>query len=342
MHPNIHQQLEIIFLKYYSRRMAQRYPTAPTVTDPVELLYQLKCVTHELEGCISRLGEIVELPVYVPHYATRHTPVVATGKTGSAPGELGSPSGVAIHEDTHQIFVCNFWKDRVEIFSETGEYVSMMGVGELLDPYGITMHGDSVYVSCWGDHTVSKFSLTKMCHVRRIGGIGSSNGHFNFPRQLTTDSIGRVFITDQDNNRICIHDPNLNHLRSIEHQSMSGPCDVKVSRDRLYILCPNNNPCMHVLTVEGDKLYSIITIGEGMDVLYSLFFCFDPLNNIIHSDRRSHSIRIFSPEGNLLHTIGREGHQLGMFRYPMGVAMTPNGRLVCVSVNKNYGLQIFC
>ena len=49
--------------------------------------------------------------------------------------------------------------------------------------------------------------------------------------------------------------------------------DVKVSHDRLYVLCPCNNPCMHVLTLEGDKLYSIITCGEGMDVLDPRFFC---------------------------------------------------------------------
>ena len=79
-----------------------------------------------------------------------------------------------------------------------------------------------------------------------------------------------------------------------------------------------------------------------MDViLCSLFFCLDPLNNFVISDFKFHSIRVFSPEGNLLHTIGREGHQPGMFYRPTGVAITPNGKLVCVSDNENYGLQIF-
>ena len=84
-----------------------------------------------------------------------------------------------------------------------------------------------------------------------------------------------------------------------------------------------------------------LTRGEGMDVLGPLFFCLDPLNNFVISDYISHSIRVFSPEGNLLHTVGREGHEQGMFYYPEGVAVTPNGRLVCVSANQNYGLQIF-
>ena len=308
---------------------------------PVEFQLELKCVTRELERSISRLGEIGEVSVYVPHYATCHTPVVATGKEGTAPGELNYPRGVAIHEETHQIFVANHLSHRVEIFSETGEFFHQLGVGQLSQPWGIATHGDSVYVSCWGGHTVSKFSLTELCLVRRIGGWGSDNGQFNTPLQLTTDPIGRVYIADYSNNRICIHDPDLNYLRNITHPSMSRPYDIKVSRDRLYVLCPDNNPCMLVLTLEGDKLHSLITCGEGMDVIYPDFFCFDSLNNFVLSDYKSHSIRVFSPEGNLLHTIGREGHEQGMFYDPEGVAVTPNGRLVCVSGNVRYGLQIF-
>ena len=288
----------------------------------------------------GKICEIAEVSVYVPHYATCHTPVVATGKEGDAPGELNSPLGVAIHEDTHQIFVVNLRSNRVDIFFETGEFFHQLGVGQLSTPYGIAIRGDSVYISCGGDDTVSKFSLTELCLVRRIGGYGSDNGQFNEPRQLTTDPIGRVFITDSDfidigNGRICIH-PDLNHLRNITLPFMSRPLDVKVSRDRLYVLCPNNNPCVLVLTLEGDKLYSLITRGEGMDVSRPLFFCLDALNNFVISNFDSHSIRVFSPEGNLLHTIGRKGHEQGMFNRPQGVAVTPNGRLVCVSMNENY------
>ena len=308
---------------------------------PVESRSELKCDTRDLERSISHLGEIVEVPVNVPRYTTCHTSVVATGKKGRAPGELYRPEGVAIHEETHQIFVMNYGLDRVEIFSESGEFISQLGVGQLSHPSGIAIHGDSLYVSCDGDDTVSQFSLIEMYHVRRIGGKGSNNGQFDFPQQLTTDLIGRVFIADCGNNRICIHDPDLNHLRNITHQYMSQPYDVKVSRDCLYVLCPLNNPCMIVLTPEGDMLHSLTTYGEGMDVLRPYYFCLDSLNNFVLSDWKSNSICVFSPEGNLLHTIGREGHHPGMFSDLKGVTITPNGRLVCVSYNKNYGLQIF-
>ena len=275
--------------------------------------------------------------VSVPRYATFHTSIVATGK----PGELWFPCGVAIHEDTHQLFIVNRINHRVEIFTETGEFLNQLGVGQLSSPWGVATYGDNLYVSCWSDCTVSKFSLTEMCLVRRIEGYGSNHGQFNYLCQLTTDPIGRVFITDTCNDRICIHDPDFNHLRNITHESMLIPYDVKVSRNRLYVLCPRKNPCMLVLTLEGDKLHSLITCGEGMEMIRPIFFCLDSLNNFIISDYKSHSIRVFSPEGNILHTIGREGYQPRMFYRPIGVAVTPNRRLVCVSQNMNYGLKIF-
>ena len=174
--------------------MAVHYPIAHPVADPVE---------HHITQ-------------YVTHYAICHTRVVATGEVGRTPSELNWSRGVAIHEETPHIFVANYLNDRLEIFSETGEFLYQVGVGQLSDPWGIAIHGDSVYVSCWGDYdTVSKFSLTELCRVRKIGGEGSNNGQFECPSQLTTDPIGCVFIADSFNDRICIHDPDLNHHASV-------------------------------------------------------------------------------------------------------------------------------
>ena len=178
-----------------------------------------------------------------------------------------------------------------------------------------------------------------MCRVRRIGGKGSENGQFNSPSQLTTDLIGCVFIADTDNDRICIHDPDLNHLDNITFHSMERPSDVKISRDRIYVLCPDN--CIWVLTLEGNILGTIIYYLKGRKVLEPLFFCLDSLSNIVLRDLEFHSIRVFSPKGYLLHTIVGKDREPGMLRGPMGIAITANGRLACVAQNWVYCLLIF-
>ena len=306
---------------------------------PVETEFQCQCDTRDLEASISRLGEIIQVPVGTPNYGTFLMPTVVTGKKGAAPGELNSAHGVAINEATNQIFVANCSNHRIEIFSETGEYLNQLG--ELKYPYGIAIHENSLFVSSLWGHRISKYSLTDFSLVKQIGGWGSNNGEFKYPRQLTTDLNGHVYVADCYNNRICVLDTDLHHMRNITHQSISEPFDLKLSHDRIHVLCFNKNPCMLVVSIEGDMLHSLISNGEGMDVLNPWFFCLDRNNNFVISDIGTHCIRVFSPAGDLLHTIGREGHQQGMFYMPRGIAITPNGKLVCVSDNENYGLQIY-
>ena len=71
-----------------------------------------------------------------------------------------------------------------------------------------------------------------------------------------------------------------------------------------------------------------------------MFFCLDGQNNIVISDCSAHNIKVFSPAGDLLHTIGQEGDEAGMFIYPKGIAIN-NNKLICLSENPNFGLQIF-
>ncbi|KAI6655456.1 hypothetical protein LOD99_11414 [Oopsacas minuta] len=129
-----------------------------------------QCDTRELETCISRLGDIVQKSVGVPKYSTFQTSTVATEEKGSGPGQLNDPQGVAIHEATNQIFVANFYNDRIEIFSDTGECLNQLGVRQLNGPWGIAIHGENVYVSCWRDFTINQFILTDMSLVRKVGG----------------------------------------------------------------------------------------------------------------------------------------------------------------------------
>ena len=127
--------------------------------------------------------------------------------------------------------------------------------------------------------------------------MGFCNRQCNFPRQLTTDSIGRVFISDRLNDRIYILlDLDLNHLRNVTHQSILRPYDVKVSRDRLYVLCPYDNPCLHVLTIGGDKLQASLPYYQWRrngSVRTYILFRLDPLNNFVLCDYKSNSLHVF-------------------------------------------------
>ena len=108
--------------------MGNCFRTASQIVDPIETQFE-------------------HVTICVPDYDKFQTSTIATRKEGSAPGELNSPRCVAIDEATHQIFVANNSNDRVEIFSETGEYICQLGVGQLSTPGGIAIHGDNVYTN---------------------------------------------------------------------------------------------------------------------------------------------------------------------------------------------------
>ena len=177
--------------------------------------------------------------------------------------------------------------------------------------------------------------------MNRLGSRGSGVKQFNEPRQISISTNGDVCIADRKNNRIQILDSSLHRIREVTHPSMHEPFDVKLTTDEMYILSEVDSPCMHVFNHARHKIRSLITCSIGMQVARSFFFCLDSKKNLIISDFWTHQIKIFSNEGALLYTIGQPGYKAGMLYYPQGLALTSNLKLVTVSNNDNYGLQIF-
>ena len=307
------------------------------------------CDTRDLEERISRLGEIVQLETLpippmpaIPNYAAFQQPIVAVGKQGSAPGEFKGPSGVSIDTESGHIYVADLNNKRIQIFSETGNYLNQFGHQHLIRPFGILIHQDSIYVTDIDQHAIFLFKLPGLTPVKRVGKKGSGNDKFNYPRQLAISPNQHLYVADQYNNRIQILSEDLAFQDSLRHQTMTRPVDVKFTNNEMFVLCRENNPCIHVFTLSGEKSRSLVTRGGiRMQVSIAWFFCLDGLNNIVISDCYAHAIKVFSPAGDLLHKIGQRGHLAGMFNCPYGIAILNKTELVCVSENNSRALQIF-
>ena len=271
--------------------------------------------------------------------------LTAVAKRGQAPGELWYPRAVAIDPATNRIYVTEggFCFPRVSIFSEFGEYLNSYTHNSMKAFWGIAIHGNKLYVTDDCIHSVFHLKIyADFSLVARQGSSGSGLGQFYRPRQLSISPNGDVYIADQSNHRIQILDCFLNPIRVVKHPSMRKPCDVKLTTDEIYVLSSKDSLCVHVFTHTGDKIRSLITRGftKEMQVLEPFYFCLDTKKNLIISDSLRRHIKIFSNEGSLLHTIGGHGHQVGMFIQPQGLALISNLKLVAVSNNHNYGLQI--
>ena len=299
---------------------------------------QFSIDSNSVEQEIEEIGKITEV-IRVNYNAFR--PVVTVAKKGSGPGELDGPKGVVVEEKSGNIFVAEFNNSRVSVFSQTEEFIKSFGKELFMNPWGIAIQNDSLYVSDVNNHKVFYFKLPVMKLIQQVGEYGIRNLEFQYPRQLFVSEVGDVYVCDEFNNRIQILNSKLKFKIIFNHDSMTRPVDIKLTEELMYVLSRADNPCLHVFALTGDKIRSILSRGKNLQLTYPLFFCFDMNANIAVSDYDDHSIKIFTPEGEFLHRLGQQGQEKGMFINPKGISFTKEGRLICVSNNENFGLQIF-
>ena len=313
------------------------------VEKETELVFE--CDTRQLEQTISVLGQLIEKDISIPDYLAILQPSVSVGKKGTAEGEFCFPRGVAVDEKSKLIYVANggYGAGNICVFSMTGEYIGRFCEGQVTQPYGIIMSEDNdVFVTDVGSHCVYKLMLPEFQLVTKVGKKGTSVREFNCPRYLTITTDRSVLVADCNNNRIVVMDTDLKHERFITHQTMTRPADVKVSNNKLYVLSIRDSPCLHVFSLTGEKIRSIITRDyEGNPQVRRCFsFCLDKKQNILMPDTHTGSIMVFSQEGALLHTPGYRQDEDNPME-PYGIALTDNNKIICTSSPTQFGLHIF-
>ena len=167
--------------------------------------------------------------------------------------------------------------------------------------------------------------------IKKVGKIGSGREEFRYPTQLAISPNQRLYVTDTYNDRLQILTTKLEFTDSLQHQTMHYPIDVKFSNDEIFVLSKTDWSCIHVFTLSGEMTRSIVTRGSGMQVKGARFFCLDGHNNILISDHWNHTFRVFSPAGDLLHTIREREHVPEVFSYPLCIRLLNNKRLITLN-----------
>ncbi|KAI6647947.1 hypothetical protein LOD99_8407 [Oopsacas minuta] len=278
----------------------------------------------------------------VPNTTAFQQPIVETVviKQGSGPGELAKPRGVTVHPESGHIYVTDMSNRRINIFSQIGCYIKHFGYRHLKKPWGIVIHHEDIYIADIGHHAIVQYKVKDLTMKRRVGEKGSGSQAFNSPKQLAISPNNDIYVADELNDRLQIMTAKLKFSGSLSHKIMSRPVDVKFLKNELYVLSYTDDPCIHVFSLTGEMFRSIITGGKGMQVRGAYSFCLDQHKNIVVSNYWANQIIVFSQKGKIIHRIGQYGHEAGMFHYPTGVVMNKT-KLICVSSNKNFGLQIF-
>ena len=298
-----------------------------------------QCPTlHTLESLISEFGKVLEWDI--PVYSLKKEPVLTAGKMGTGPNQL-KPAGIAIDETNKLMYIADWGNKRVQIVSFEGEFVRRFGQDKLRDPCGIAISKEHIFVTDRVLHALFQFHKTSLQLLNRIQ--GQTDGQFNFPTGLSTDYSGDVFVADSNNNRVCKYSKELKFLYTLGVGQLKLPRDVKVTPDCQVAVLDSSPKCVHLYSRNGHLLSSCVSRGEepGCLLVDPSFFCLDTAGNAIISDSGRHSIKILSPDGQLIHSIGKGGHGRGELCHPFGVCVSQSGIIFVVSFNASFSIQCF-
>ena len=312
------------------REQMERHQTPTKLPHPL-----FSCpILYHLQTQIAEFGEVTELEL---DYSLKKHPVLTIGNKGRANNELNHPRGLALDEPNQQIYIADCGNSRIQVVSFAGNFLKRFGQGILKRPYGIAVTEDNVFVTDWDLHALFQFSKKDYKLVRRTGTEGE--GQLNDPSGLCTDSNGDAYVADRSNHRVSVFSKDLNFLKHLFTQQLRNPCDVKVTPNSVVVL-DGSTKCIHFFSRSGALLHSCVTQGaEGM-VFDPYFFCLDPAGNILITDYRN-NIKILSPSGQLMHTIGEGGHGRGELFHPYGICLSQTETIFVVSGSLNFGLQSF-
>ena len=276
----------------------------------------------------------------VPDYKTKQLPTASCCKKSSkqkSPGELNNPCALAIHYDTGNIYIADMSNHRVQVFSCNGDYVFMFSE-KMNQPIGICVSQNKVFVTQLSGNCINVYEL----EGKLIKSVGSK-GEVQFKSPNSIDVCYRnknIYVCDYSNQRVQILTDELKYHSMLGIALMKHPRYVKVTRDRVMVL-DEIDPCMFVFNSDHVLTNRLITRGDGKQANNPYCFDIDREYNIIMSDYTNHCVYVFNQEGEQIHKFGKEGHGIGEFYQPWGIALDNTGRIVVVSRKDTNCLQFF-
>ena len=292
---------------------------------------------EQLEQSVIDLCKVVTLkekPVTRVDYSAKKSPVWSRDGTGSS--EITNPMQIAIDETTHNIFVADHYANRIQVFDEEGNHLYRISTPP--EPVGIALSDDHIFVST--KENLAKIEKSSNKSVKSVKTEKSVWG-------ITTNCNSDIYGCENDNRSIIVLDKNLKCLKRIKLKTTevtpsTQTHGIQLYKDNMYVMFGGfTSPPFHlqIFTLQGELVRCLIKVSE---IGWSYFFSIDQLGNIIVADWGDDQIKIFSKEGEVLHTITSDmlpGDQ--EFSKPRGVAIDKQNRITVAQKNKKCNLLAF-
>ena len=292
---------------------------------------------EQLEQSTIDLCKVVTLkerPLTRIDYSAKKSPVWYSD--GTVSGRIINPQQIAIDDKTQNIFVTDSAANRIQIFDGEGNHLYQISTTPY--PVGIALSDKYIFVSTRGNLIKIDKSNNKS-----IKSVETANRVWGIDTNTNTDIYG----CEINSKSIVVFDKYLKFLKRIKLQTTQVKSNtftnsIKLYEDKMYVMFSDYPPPpfhLQIFNLEGKLIKCLIKENE---ISLSDFFSIDKLGNIIVADWKRNQIKIFSKEGDVLHSITSAmlpGDQ--EFNNPNGVAIDKQNRIIVAYRNEKCNLLAF-
>jgi sugar lactone lactonase YvrE/plastocyanin len=281
-------------------------------------------------GSASAPSKVSAVFASVPHSLTY---VTQFGSEGSGDGQFDHPGDVAI-DPGGDLFVLDRGNDRVEVFSEAGEYLRQFGSagsgnGQMSGPDGLAVNSEGdVWVLDTGNGRIEEFSESGVfMRTAGAGLVGTSEG-------IAVDRHGDVWVSVTYEGHLVVFNGEGEYLKTVGSEgSAPGQLDepegltVDTSGDVWVAEWSNNR--VQEFNEAGEYLSEFGSAGSGAGEISSPYGITAGGGHVFVGEIGNDRVQEFDESGKYIGQLSRPGSEPGdlSLSYPMGLAVGSGGDL---------------
>ncbi|MCK9368400.1 hypothetical protein M0R04_00260 [Candidatus Dojkabacteria bacterium] len=264
------------------------------------------------------------------------------GRLGSAEGEFeATPTAITV-DDEGYLYVLEWENCKVDKLDSNGGFVMSWGDCDVAN-YNF-VEANSIHYDAFSDSIfiidkrstntpVLKFSKYGE-FISKFGTTGTGNGQFDEPFGVTTDSAGKIYVTDSgDNQRVQVFDHDYHFLFKFGSTSpgdyfFNAISGIEVLTNGDIVVASQNNYELKVFSSTGVYKSTIGELGEETGQFHSpAYLSIDSTDNIYVSDWGLKRIQKFTSTGVFEWAFGNNSTEPDHFSTPTAVAYDSEGNL---------------
>ena len=229
----------------------------------------------------------------------------------------------------------------VHLLTNNGTLVRSIGegvLGGLLFGVSFDLKGN-VWVTDYNNNKVVKLSQDGRL-LQTIHHASSESDCFSYPKGVYVSAEGLIYICDSGNHRVTVHDKDGKFLFAFGSKGSGpgcfvNPTGIAFGSDGLVYVVDVMNECVCVWSKEGN-------FRRHFPCKYRpLYIAATNDNHLLITSLSSHTVMVYTFEGELIHQFGAQGSDPGRFNSPWGICVHNASGLVYVVDMVNKRIQVF-